>query len=427
MEKPSRELGLAIGLLLLSAPEWLHRKVDTLIFSNAANFRRQVSVDFHVMPQGDATNDTYPGHVLIPLAILKKEVLFGFDLFDEAGDSVPLLTSDENIWIAWSVLTALAETSLEEGEPPLTDDELSALRNVVSASGDEAEEALRCLENHARIATLRTKPLLYAGLATLADNFILVVPIDPETGPRRIVKFSYEVDISHQIADFSFSQRFGLESAALHVELPRLDARSHHVETHAPTGLQISADPFVNPSPDELIEQPSVRVGHTAAISHAHITPGEFILARAPSAELTFSFFPTENGLVRLAAGVGALVFAILSLALLDSAAIVTARNSPETPATLLLTVLGVLTLFIVRPGEHHFVSYLLVPYRLAVTVAGALIPLAAALSLLSDRFTDQEITWFWFALLVASGILEALFGFVYLRARRLWRTREAQ
>jgi hypothetical protein len=420
LENADQDLGIALGFLVLDPNLWIHRKVDALMFTGDMRLRRQVSVDFQV-PSADYGVALAGDSVLVPLAVFQKDLLLGFDLRDEAGSSMPVLTTAQNVWVAWSILVAMATAALDDDASPLTVEEVRALRDVASASADKADSVLASLVDHPRLQSLIQNPLLYAGLSTLAANFLLITMVDPEIGPRRVVKYSYDVDLSDQTNDFSWRARLGLVPATVDIEMSRLDCYSHHVEVRSPLGLQFAADPEVSVSSGSA--PMTVRTGHNAAVAHAHIETSEYSLSPVPSARVGFGLFATDHGLVRAAALLGLLVVLLLVGALIWPESLVSARSSADAAAAPILALIGVFTLFVVRPGEHQFVAHLLVPYRLLVVFVGVVVPFVMAVSLILVPLSDHALLWTWFGLLVSSEVSVAILWLVWLRATKLWRT----
>lgn len=420
LENADQDVGIALGFLVLDPNLWIHRKVDALMFTGDMRLRRQVSVDFQV-PSADYGVALAGDSVLIPLAVFQKELLLGFDLRDEAGSSMPVLTTAQNVWVAWSILVAMATAALDDIASPLTDEERQALRDVASASADNVDSVLASLVDHSRLQSLIQNPLLYAGLSTFASNFLLITMVDPEVGSRRVVKYSYDVDLSDQTKDFSWRARLGLTPASVDIEVSRLDSRSHHVEVRAPLGLQFAADPEVSASSSS--PPMTFRARHSAAVAQAHIETSEYSLAQVPSATVGFRLFATDHGLVRAGALLGLLVVLLLVGALIWPESLVSARGTADAAAAPILALIGVFTLFVVRPGEHQFVSHLLVPYRLLVVFVGVVVPFVMAVSLILVPLSDHALLWTWFGLLVGSEASVAILWLVWLRATKLWRT----
>ncbi len=420
LENADQDVGIALGFLVVDSNLWIHRKVDALIFTGDMRLRRQVSVDFQV-PSAEYGVALAGNSVMVPLATFEKDLLLGFDLRDEAGASMPVLTTAQNVWVAWSILVAMANAALDDGASPLTEEEVQALRAVASASRDEVDNVLASLADHARMQSLVQNPLLYAGISTFAANFLLITIIDPAAGPRRVVKYSYDVDLSDQTQDFSWRARLGLVPATVDIEMSRLDCRSHHVEVRSPLGLQFANDPEVSVSSGST--PMTFRTGHNAAVAHAHIETSEYSLSQVPSASVGFGLFATDHGLVRAAALLGLLVVLILVGALIWPESLVRARSSADAAAAPILALIGVFTLFVVRPGEHQFVAHLLVPYRLLVVFVGVVVPFAMAVSLILVPLSDHALVWTWFGLLIGSEVAVAILWLVWLRASKLWRT----
>jgi hypothetical protein len=104
-----------VSLNLLGAwNDWIRRRVESIEFVSDVTVRRRVSVDFTLrawMPEPILDWDESKVHY-IPIALLNKEPLLGFDLRDEAGSAVPLLTRRRDSAIAAATLVAMAQLSI---------------------------------------------------------------------------------------------------------------------------------------------------------------------------------------------------------------------------------------------------------------------------------------------------------------------------
>jgi hypothetical protein len=387
--------------------------------------RRHVSVDFQIIQfADDGFKSLLPGRWLVPLAVLEKRLLLGFNLRDEGGSAVPILTSDENTWVSWCVLASFATQALGKGEK-LDDAELEALRAVAGATPSEVDGALRAIEEHPRLEEIRRSPILAAGLRTLAQNFLLLAVVDSEAGPRRIYKYSHEVDLSDQVMHFSFLARLGLIPASLTIDIPRIDSRSTHVETVVPLGLQIARQPRVDPADvGESETEMTASTTFNAGVGHAHMsTPDTFRLDQVPSASVEFSFYPTEHGLVRIAFAMSVLV---LLLTFGANARLDLLIEAPDASVALLLGIVGALTLFVVRPGEHQFVSQLMAPFRAVVTLVGAVVPLVGAISLVIGP-SERMLTGVWLGMTLVADLCAGWLAMTWLKARAMWRSSDKE
>jgi hypothetical protein len=419
---PDLDVGGRVGLQLLTSREWIHRKVDAIQFTGDMRLRRHVSVDFQVLPfADDGFKQLLPRRWLVPLAVLNKGLMLGFNLRDEGGAAVPILTSDENTWVSWSVLSFFASQALGTNEDPLDDAEHGALRDVAAARPDEVDSVIRAIQDHPRLWAIHQSPLLYAGLRTLAKNFLLLAAVDPDAGPRRVYKYSHEVDLSDQVQRFKLLPRLGLMPATLTIDVPRIDSRSTHIETVVPIGLQIARKPRAKVVDGAGgVSETKASSAFSAGVGHVHLSSDDsFRLDKVPSASIEFAFYPTEHGLVRIAFVMSALVLMLTSAA---NARLDLLVKASDASVAVLLGIVGALTLFIVRPGEHQFVSQLMAPYRAVVTLVGAFVPLAGAISLVIDS-SPRMLTGIWLGLTLLADVCTGWLALIWLNARAMWRS----
>jgi hypothetical protein len=108
LDAVARGAGDALAALLLREEAWVHRRVETLDVLSAEFVRRQVSVDFAVPDGLRPALRLAGGQCLVPLAVLRKEILRHFDLRDGADEVVPVLTRDQTMLLAGAALLAKA-------------------------------------------------------------------------------------------------------------------------------------------------------------------------------------------------------------------------------------------------------------------------------------------------------------------------------
>lgn len=202
-----RELGLRVLGLLLKWSGWVHRRVETIYFESAETHRRRVSVDF-TLPLGLQTPlaaGTGEEVHLTPLTLLKKRPLTNFDLRDEGGSALPLLTKERNGLLAAAFLAGLASIAApaklkeEHGERPPPDIDHALLR-LALANAENTSIVERELDPKAgpseasrtwRAFLLKEEQFL-AFAHVLALNYLVVVPLHGPPGTRRIVKLAYD-------------------------------------------------------------------------------------------------------------------------------------------------------------------------------------------------------------------------------------------
>jgi hypothetical protein len=250
-----RVLGFVAWRLVGAWKHWVRRRVESISYETAHTVRRRVSVDLRMLPElmsepvvlwGDE-----PIHY-IPIAQLRKQRLVRFDLRDEDGRALPLVTTRRNCAITAAMLSAAAQSvaidrlhaagidllapdrvgsngSIDEVPPIRVPNGLERafwllayLNPRASADGIDVsslavldrlgtlgaretvtidrwqwtlDEEEGCYEAHVRIDDWKALLLLDAAFWRMAYDaarlFMICVPLRYVTGQRRIVKFSY--------------------------------------------------------------------------------------------------------------------------------------------------------------------------------------------------------------------------------------------
>jgi hypothetical protein len=150
-------------------PSWVHRRVESISLEDPETIRRRVSVDFTLfsdLPPLITTGDGDP-LFFVPLTLLRKQPLVDFDLRDEEGRALPLLTREWNGSLAAATLGVLSEGI---ASPAITEAYGSKLPSVVekdlwaiaTAPPEEARAVCRSLGS--RDEYLLTLRIAWAGL-----------------------------------------------------------------------------------------------------------------------------------------------------------------------------------------------------------------------------------------------------------------------
>jgi hypothetical protein len=250
-------LGYGVLELLLTRHTWIHRKVETLEFIDEVRVERRVSVDFSLptwKAYGEALKVLPSGYALIPLASLKKETLRNFDVRDEGGASLPVLTKAQNQRLGFALLIARAITvALANNLPQDLPDDVArdiavivSMDNVRTADERRAEFFAKASDGQLRRA-LNADELFPSLLAELSRDFLLSVLVPCRPGERHIVKYSYEDSLRTHGNIPHFRDRVGKwllgRTGWAGVELATTVAlgtsETHHVEVPAPDELYI--------------------------------------------------------------------------------------------------------------------------------------------------------------------------------------------
>lgn len=111
----ANEQSVALDLLDLldCGPLWIHRRVEAVEFYDDISVAHHVSMDLTVPKLAPCLPNASPPHRrvrILPLTMLAKAPLSGFDLRDESGRSLPVLTTHQNGNVGLSMLRAWAQS-----------------------------------------------------------------------------------------------------------------------------------------------------------------------------------------------------------------------------------------------------------------------------------------------------------------------------
>lgn len=388
---PLALIGASLAPLILSPSRWIYRRVETVSFIDDAWVRRHVSVDFELRlrdveprPYRKQPRPVY----LAPLALLAKRPLRHFDVRDEAGAALPVLTSDQNTLVAAGMLVSQAQAFLRRRYGRRLEREIAAdLREIAGADG-EGHDALKAKlfrrEGAARInrELLGRNPRLRALVGALAENFILLVPIADLH--RRVIKYAYDEPLptSQLPLALRVTEAFGWRAAGISWSAPSVGlARSYHLEIEAPQDLEIVSAALVTTDARDHakveLTGPSGRRAHLliGGLSQDAIGTGSVRL-RARRA-----------GLLRAAVVLAVLTAALLTLGALRIHELLS--EDPASPVALLALVPALLAAYLGRPGEHELASSLLVGVRCLILLIGVL-AIAAAVAIIGGLGDDH-------------------------------------
>lgn len=410
-------LGGAIYILYLGPDEWIHRRVESVEFVDAWSLRRAVSLDISIP---DETLIGYESLEVLPLSLLEKDVLVDFDLLGNSGEALPLLTRKENTHIAWSTLVAAAHFHLTEAmstdsvdlEPALLDD----LQTLAGGDGKVAREVLGRLANHDgssdQIAILGSDSGFMRLAHDLAANFLLLTPNEWEPGERRLFKFSYTTTVEAR-SDRSwqrFAGQMGWTPTQFDFDVPSAgESESYHFEFTAPPELAVWNIESVVFDGDELWSRKGKIAGNKA---HAYM-PETSVNS---DAVVSLWLWATRSGLLRSGLVTAALCAGVLFFFLFIA-------GLPATPVDastpILLAIPGLVSAFIVRPGEHRLATDLLLGIRLQIGVAGAAAYLSALLVVGDVSHRMLRIGWWVLSLVAGACFLSLSVAYYGIQRRR--------
>ena len=393
--------------LLRNQRAWIYRRVESIVFADDRTLRRRMSVDFELPPSA-------AGLQVVPLLVLSKsDRIRAFDLRDEDGGALPALTSEQTERASVEALMDDARRVLGAAPDP-------GLRSVAAAvvaapwtvgasfvkgfrDGELADWDIdggpaRAETGEARkqIDALRADEDFMGLLMFMALGVVLFTPNQTGRRARRVVKLAYD----RSIPALAWSVRTAAQRLAIafgwrvfKFKHP-LDAASrcarYHVECEAPAEAEIvRARAVVFAIRDGREREVRLLDEDPDAFGRAHLRfdppdPGDTV-------RLVVELRVQRSGFLRMAWSTCALAFALLVAGFLrlDEVA-----GDVQSAAALLLVVPLVLAGFVERPGEHPFVSGLLVGVRV-MTVLAAVCCLAAAGVLLAKFCpATRDVAW---------------------------------
>lgn len=184
---------------------WMERRVENVAFQDADTVRRRVSVDFILpavpTPFRRPATDAGPTH-MVPLGLLFKRRLVNFDLRDESGVALALMSKRHNGVIAAAVLVAAARAWVEPQSgradlPPLVVEDLWTIATSTQPVANTAFMSLGRPRSRSRGETSwRCRLVASEDFMTLARDlagaFLVLTPLHDSVGHRRILKFAYD-------------------------------------------------------------------------------------------------------------------------------------------------------------------------------------------------------------------------------------------
>ena len=408
---PDRERGGQVFLQVQLVEQWVHRRIERVSFLDDRAIRRQVSIDFELPDYAPASDLAESDHYLVPLALLRKTPLVGFDLRDESGSSIPVLTRHQNGDVAWSVLVAYAEAITMDirGDDPLPENLLNDLRTITTTPPEEARACRGRLDQSEEelIQFLMDDEVFVNLLTDLTDNFLLLAVIPEDSPSRRVLKLSYIEDVRWE--ELELGMRFGWEPSPFPFDCPAVDeGRSYHFEAEAPKGLEVShSEMWKVDDQGSLVEELAFnpRSGARSHLYPRDVEPGD-------SARVWVWLKPVLPGLIR-----AAFFFSIVMTLLLIVIIVRLDDLSGDAATGLLLALPGLVSVAITRPGENLMTTRLLVVLRGLVSAVGFL-PFAGALAL-TLGFEGWGVLVFWWLLLAASFFLLFVTGKSYFVLQR--------
>lgn len=199
------EVGVVLFDQISAWADWVERRVETVAFVDGDTVRRQVTVDL-IWDSGapGALDESRRDLHLIPLTLLRKQVLKNFDARDESGRRLPLVSKRANTPIAFAVLLAAAHELCQ----PLVDKEfdyldasiLDDLWTIVSSGPDSGADVISRLGVAQGGSELERSQREAPGLADrflqvaldLSRNFLALTELEVAPAQRRVIAYRWD-------------------------------------------------------------------------------------------------------------------------------------------------------------------------------------------------------------------------------------------
>lgn len=359
---------------MIEAPyAWVHRRVESIDLLSDRSVRRRVSVDFTPRPRSDGK---VPIHA--PIVLLKKGLLTRFDLRDEEGKALPLLTREQSGEFAAQHMLAIATKATRLKLP----DELAPLcRAIAQGEPDEAEMAINQIANRLKPVAVRESLAAYApfrtAAVTYAQSFPVIIEVDERR--RRVIKLAYNENVETR---FDLSNRLGVKAVRTYFDFPELgDASSRHLELPKVEGLDLFDLQILAFEPNgQLLAEQRVAEGEDVHLSISNAPFGTYGIAR-------LKLRASRLALIREAP-----LLALLSAAALTAAWFALPQIAGQTSgsaAAILLSVPAALSAVLGARVPHPIEKQLLMGPRIMVRSSAALAFIGAgALALVSSEET---------------------------------------
>jgi hypothetical protein len=413
-----REVGDTTLALLEHGAEWVHRRVETITYVDDAVVRRQLTIDFS-LPRWLQTCLRTPSDdpvYFVPVTLLQRRSgRMKFDVRDEAGNALPLMSRRENARVTGAALVELARRVVRSEHGPPDEQLLGALAHIATRPYRRALPYVRSVLNPnsldwydrlpesaaAQRHTLRNHETFPDYLCLFAKHSVVVVPMIIKPGTRHIVKLSFEEELVPTGDDTSDDDREGTrrsirDRVATRIgwsptfTIPRLPlvglAQSYHVQIMPPPNVELTEVGLSAERPRDSIRaavfrnapagraRPVYRRFHRGFRSRGHLYVEDS--PQLATGVAWAGLRAERRGLLMGAAIAGALVAAVLGFFALATDEI---ARQPSSASSLLLLAPVLITAYLLRPGEHAMARQLLVWPRFFLMGSAALSFVAAA------------------------------------------------
>lgn len=422
-----RRLG-PIGLeLWRRGAEWVNRRVETIELLDVDTVSLRLSIDFRIPRSLPGSVEFAQGKrtFCLPVTVLPRRTSqVYFNVCDESGTRLPLLTRRENASLTGSMLISAGRRALAERDVhrdldlDLADPLIAYLATIPKKRWRAAKVLLEAVLNpndpdiypDKRVAEVLLLDQDFRDLVSLASSCSFIhVPIVARPGERRIVKVRLISPWDSSAAerpradDRSWLRHgwhiattwLGWQAETRYLIMPHVgNAETFHIQISAPEKVEFTEAGMRNGPPSDLVrsefpsapalspaeapDDPHDAVGYQQFlggiskrkhlyVEHAHAHRTGFVWVR---------FRVARHGFLTAAVAVACLTAIVLWLFGFRAEHVI---GDSQTAAALLLLLPALIAGFLIAPGEHAMTRHLLRGPRLLTAVIGVLALTAAA------------------------------------------------
>jgi hypothetical protein len=398
LEGRASDIATVAQTLLARQAAWRHRRVETITVLSHEQVRRAVSVDFTVPAEyRDELAISAAGECVVPLALLARRPLVHFDLRNEEGHSVPLLTARQNAMIDRELLRTTLQFDLERQRLDESQ-ELAAsaaasplIEAIIAGSADPG--SVESIEREHGLDPL----VEFRGVVADLSTFFVLWAVLRDLDRRRVIKFAY---------DEFFSLRPGFRHA--YPAPGAVEAASYHVEVAVPADLKARATALTDRA-----------TGAVLAVGERDTDrPAVYYVAGAgpePAAPGLVVGYGAERGRFLVPAAIVAAVITLLVALPRAFADLGSLAGSAGPAIGIVLSTSAVFSALVLRTDEHPLLRLMLIRHRLAL-VASTLAALLAAAAL-GFRANASLLDAVWGAAAAVSAAATAILIVALVRA----------
>jgi hypothetical protein len=376
IEERAGEIASAAGVLLRQSAAWRHRRVETITLLSHEQVRRHVSVDFTVpLEYRESLRVSDADEFAVPLALLAKRPLIHFDLRNEEGHSIPLLTAEQGRMIGRELLYRALDADLDAQDTDAEATLLAAGPLIEAVLADDTRQLDDRIDDLERELGLEPLSDFRARADTLSRGYILWA-IVRGLERRRIFKYAH---------DERFSQRAGYSH--FYATPGCTEAWSYHVEVAVPPDLRARTTTLSDDATGDVLavgsrnsDRPAIYISVDPA--QRLVRPG--LLVR----------YGAERWRFLAPAAIVASVIALLVVPPLLFADLPSLSESAGPAIGLVLSTSAVFSALVLRTDEHPLLRLMLVRYRLCLVASTVAVLFAAAALGFQARAWVINTTW---------------------------------